>query len=84
MKTKQQNPSYCQRCQDFAWRRLVFRHSAARGPYMFQYRFYTRVAISKNIVNTDAVGRYEWIQVVKGIQTPTRCQCDGNDNLCNI
>ena len=50
---------------------------------MIQYRFYTRVAITKNIVYT--VGRYEWIQVVKGIQTPTRCQCnDGNDNLCNI
>ena len=72
MKTKQHNPSYCQRCQDFAWRRLVFRHSAARGPYMFQYRFYTRVAISKNIVNTDAVGQYEWIQVVKRYPDPSQ------------
>ena len=68
-----------QRCNDFAWRRLVVRHSAPRRLNMFQYRFYTRVAITKNIVYT--VRRYEWIQVVKGIQTPTRCQCDGNDYL---
>ena len=80
----QHNPSQCQRCNDFAWRRLVVRHSANRGPSMIQYRFYTRVAITKNIVYTDAVGRYEWIQVVKGIQTPARCQCDENDYLCNI
>ena len=72
----------CQRCRDFAWRRLVVRHSATRRLNMFQYRFHTRVAITKNIVYT--VGRYEWIQVVKGIQTPARCQCDGNDYLCNI
>ena len=68
----------CQRCRDFAWRRLVVRHSAIRGPSMIQYRFYTRVAITKNIVYT--VGRYEWIQVVKGIQTPTGCQCIDGDN----
>ena len=69
----------CQRCRDFAWRRLVVRHSATRRLNMFQYRFYTHVAITKDIVNTDAVGRFEWIQVVKGIQTPARCQCDGNE-----
>ena len=71
----------CQRCRDFAWRRLVVRHSAIRGPSMIQYRFYTRVAITKNIVYTDAVGRYEWIQVVKGIQTPTGYQCNDGDNI---
>jgi len=72
-----------QRCRDFAWRRLVVRHSASRRLNMIQYRFYTRVAITNNIFNTDAVGRYEWIQVVKGIQTPARCGSDGI-NLCNI
>ena len=62
----------CQRCRDFAWRRLVVRHSAIRGPSMIQYRFYTRVAISKNIVYTDAVGRYEWIQVVRRYPDPSQ------------
>ena len=80
----QHNPSQCQRCRDFAWRRLVVRRSATRRPTMFQYRFYIRVAISKIIVYTDAVGRYEWFQVVKGIQTQPDVKCDGNNCLCKI
>ena len=39
-----------QRCRDFAWRRLVVRHSATRRLHMFQNRFYTRVAIAKDDV----------------------------------
>ena len=52
MDEKQLNPSTSQRCSDYAWRRLYIRYSAARRPYKFQNRFYTRVAIAKDDVFT--------------------------------
>ena len=47
MNAKQQNPSTSQRCRDYAWRRLEFRHSAARRPFVI--RFYNQEDIAKNI-----------------------------------
>ena len=41
-------PSCVHRSRGQAWRRLTFRYSAMRRPYMFQ--FYTRVAIARSIV----------------------------------
>ena len=41
-------PSCVQRSRGQAWRRLTFRYSAMRRPYMIQ--FYTRVAIARSIV----------------------------------
>ena len=51
MNAKQQNPSTSQRCRDYAWRRLEFRHSAARRPFVI--RFYNQEDISKNIDYRD-------------------------------
>ena len=59
---KQLDPSESQRCSDTAWRRLDTRHSAARRPNMFQYRFQTRVAIAVDIVYRSShysAGGYE-------------------------
>ena len=41
-------PSCVHRSRGQAWRRLTFRYSATRRPYMIQ--FYTRVAIARSIV----------------------------------
>ena len=62
MDARQLIPSTSQRCRDYAWRRLDTRHSAARRPNMFQYRFQTRVAIAVDIVYRSS--QYRWLQVV--------------------
>ena len=46
--SKDRAPSIDQRSRGQAWRRLSFRYSAMRRPYMIQ--FYTRVAIARSIV----------------------------------
>ena len=38
-----QNLSESQRCEDYAWRRLVIRCSAARRPYKKRYYFQQRI-----------------------------------------
>ena len=46
--SKTRAPSCDQRSRGQAWRRLSFRYSATRRPYMIQ--FYTRVAIARSNV----------------------------------
>ena len=63
--SKDRAPSYDQRSRGQAWRRLSFRYSATRRPYMIQ--FYTRVAIARS--NVTDVYRY---QFERGFKTKKR------------
>ena len=74
MDAKQPNPSTSQRCSDYAWRRLYIRYSAARRPYKFQHRFYTRVAIAKDDVFT--VKSVRVVTCRQRYPDQTRCWCD--------
>ena len=65
MDARQLIPSTSQRCRDYAWRRLEFRHSAARRPFVI--RFYNQEDIAKNIDYRDkstlqsvVTGRTRW------------------------
>ena len=58
---------FSQRCQDFTWRRLDPRRSAARRPFMFQFQTRVAIIIMKDIVYRSS--RYEVLRVVNSIKT---------------
>ena len=63
--SKIRDPSCDQRSRGQAWRRLSFRYSATRRPYMFQ--FYTRVAIARSNVTDVYKDQFE-----RGFKTKER------------
>ena len=63
--SKDRAPSCDQRSRGQAWRRLSFRYSAMRRPYMFQ--FYTRVAIARSNVTDVYRDQFE-----RGFKTKKR------------
>ena len=58
---------FSQRCQDFTWRRLDPRRSAARRPFTIQFQTRVAIIITKDIVYRSS--RYEELRVVNSIKT---------------
>ena len=58
---------FSQRCQDFTWRRLDPRRSAARRPFTIQFQTRVAIIITKDIVYRSS--RYEVLRVVNSIKT---------------
>ena len=56
-----------QRCQDFTWKKLATRHSAARRPFTIQFQTRVAIIITKDIVYRSS--RYEVLRVVNSIKT---------------
>ena len=74
---KQHNRSGSQRCEDYAWRRLVIRCSAARRPYKKRYYFQQRIVSEVEVYEvshavpvvdedkTNQTKNSQWCQCVK-------------------
>ena len=57
---------FSQRCQDFTWRRLDTRRSAARRPFTIQFQTRVAIIITKDVVYRSS--RYAVLRVVDSIQ----------------
>ena len=77
---KQHNRSGSQRCEDYAWRRLVIRCSAARRPYKKRYYFQQRIVSEVKMyeVSHAAVVVDEDKTKIKIINSRW-CQCVGEE-----
>ena len=61
------NSEFSQRCQDFTWRKLATRRSAARRPFTIQFQTRVAIIITKDIVYRSS--RYAVLRVVNSIKT---------------